>query len=185
VPIILAMTIMEKNAADYGIEGIQLDPPLEYDTIELTAPTSLALVSDITDTPLPQLAALNPAVLRTIAPDGYSLHVPKGAAKQLVAALQMIPAERRAAWRMHRVGIGETLASIGKRYGISSASIVAANSLEADEALEGDRLLIPTALRPEPPPTTVRRAPARTPARRPSTAASSKKKPVVVARAHK
>src|SRR4029079_14888862 len=64
VPIILAMTIMEKNAADYGIEGIQLDPALEYDTIELTAPTSLSLVSDITDTPLPQLAALNPAVLR-------------------------------------------------------------------------------------------------------------------------
>ncbi len=185
VPIILAMTIMEKNAADYGIEGIQLDPALEYDTIELTAPTSLSLVSDITDTPLPQLAALNPAVLRTIAPEGYALHVPKGAAKQLVAALQMIPAERRASWRMHRVGIGETLASIGKRYGISSASIVAANSLEADEALEGDRLLIPAALRPEPAPTTVRRAPSRTPARRPSNAASAKKKPVVVARARK
>ncbi len=27
VPIILAMTIMEKNAAEYGIEGFQLDPP--------------------------------------------------------------------------------------------------------------------------------------------------------------
>jgi membrane-bound lytic murein transglycosylase D len=185
VPIILAMTIIEKNAADYGIEGIQLDPPLEYDTIDLTAPTSLSLVSDITDTPLPQLAALNPAVLRTIAPEGYSLHVPKGAAKQLVAALQMIPAERRAAWRMHRVGSGETLASIGKRYGISSASIVAANSLEADEALEGDRLLIPAALRPEPAPATVRRAPSRTTAKRPAATASSKKKPVVVARARK
>jgi hypothetical protein len=86
---------------------------------------------------------------------------------------------------MHRVGIGETLASIGKQYGISSASIVAANSLEADEALEGDRLLIPAALRPEPAPASVRRAPSRTAARRPATAASSKKKPVVVARARK
>ena len=27
-----------------------MDPPLEYDTVETTAPTSLALVSDITDT---------------------------------------------------------------------------------------------------------------------------------------
>ena len=51
VPIILAMTIMEKNAAEYGLEGIQLDPPLEYDTVETTAQTSLALVADITDTP--------------------------------------------------------------------------------------------------------------------------------------
>ena len=35
VPIILAMTIMEKNAAEYGLEGVQLDPPLEYDTVEV------------------------------------------------------------------------------------------------------------------------------------------------------
>jgi membrane-bound lytic murein transglycosylase D len=151
VPIILAMTIMEKNAAEYDLQGIQLEPSLEYDTVELNAPTSLALVSDITDTPLPELATLNPAVLRTIAPESYSLHVPKGAAKQLVAVLQMVPTERRAAWRLHRVASGETLASIGKRYGIAPNAIVAANSLEADEALEGDRLLIPSVVRPETP----------------------------------
>ncbi len=34
VPIILAMTIMEKNAAEYGLEGSAMDPPLEYDTVE-------------------------------------------------------------------------------------------------------------------------------------------------------
>src|SRR3954447_7594856 len=150
VPIILAMTIMEKNAAEYNLEGIQLDNALEYDTVEVTAPTSLTLVSDIIDTPLTELAALNPAVLRSIAPESYGLHVPKGSAKQLVAALQMVPAERRASWRMHRVSSGETLATIGKRYGMGANSIIAANSLEADEALEGDPLLIPPSLRPEP-----------------------------------
>src|SRR4051794_14585144 len=142
VPIILAMTIMEKNAAEYGLDNIQLDVPLEYDTLELTAPTSLTLISDITDTPLTELAALNPAVLRNVAPENYSLHVPKGGAKQLLAALQMIPPEHRTAWRMHRVGSGETVAMIGKRYGLPESSIVAANSLKAGEALEGDRLLI-------------------------------------------
>ena len=158
VPIILAMTIMEKNAAEYGLEGIQLQPSLEYDTVELSAPTSLTLVSDITDTPLSELAALNPAVLRNLAPENYSLHVPKGSAKQLVAALQMVPAERRAAWRMHRVSSGETLASIGKQYGIGTNSIISANNLDADEALEGDRLLIPASLRPDPPAAPSRRA---------------------------
>lgn len=192
VPIILAMTIMEKNAAEYGLEGIQLDPPLEYDTVELTAPTSLTLVSDITDTPLTELAALNPAVLRNIAPPNYSLHVPKGGAKQLTAALQMIPVEHRNAWRMHRVGSGETLAAIGKRYGIPSSSIVAANSLKSGEAMEGDRLLIPAAMRADAP---VRKAVSRTTTRRPAAgrartrtaaATSPAKKPaVVVARAGK
>ena len=184
MPIILAMTIMEKNAADYGIEGIQMDPAVEYDTVELTAHTSLVLISDITDTPLTELTALNPAVLRTIAPENYAVRVPKGTAKQLVAALQMVPAERRAAWRMHRVATGETLASIGKRYGIATSSIVAANSLEASEAIEGDRLLIPAALRPDAP-AAPKASSSKSGARSAGAAAAAKKKPVVLARARK
>ncbi len=34
VPIILAMTIMEKNAAEYGLDHLQYDPPLQFDTVE-------------------------------------------------------------------------------------------------------------------------------------------------------
>ena len=59
VPIILAMTIMEKNAAAYGIDNISPDPALEYDTVDMTAPTALTLLADITETPVTELAALN------------------------------------------------------------------------------------------------------------------------------
>ena len=78
VPIILAMTIMEKNAAEYGLEGIQMDAPLEYDSIETTAPISLALVSDIADLPQAELASLNPAVLKGIAPENFAHACPQG-----------------------------------------------------------------------------------------------------------
>src|SRR4051812_9149129 len=176
VPIILAMTIMEKNAAEYGLDNIQLDVPLDYDTLELTTPTSLTLISDITDTPLSELSALNPAVLRNIAPENYSVHVPKGSAKQLIAALQLIPAQHRDAWRMHRVGPGETLAAIGKRYGIGGNTISAPNNLKAGEAKEGARLLTPASL--------YSAAPARKIATRPA-APSRKKSAVVVARARR
>ena len=150
VPIILAMTIMEKNAAEYGLEGIQMDPPLEYDTVEIAAKTGMALVSDITETPLPELTALNPAVLKGMIPAGYSLHVPKGTGNQLMAGLETIPPEHRDAWRMHRLGTGETLAEVGKRYGIAVNSLVAVNNLQSPEASEGDRLILPAALRAEP-----------------------------------
>ncbi len=150
VPIILAMTIMEKNAAEYGLEGIELDRPLEYDTIEISAPTSLALISDLTDTPVAELMSLNPAVLKGIVPDGYSLHVPKGKGNQLMTSLQLIPSEHRVSWRIHRVSAGETLASIGKHFGVTSSSIIAANQLQKTEAAEGDWLMIPAALRAEP-----------------------------------
>ncbi|MBZ5578832.1 MAG: transglycosylase SLT domain-containing protein [Acidobacteriia bacterium] len=151
VPIILAMTIMEKNSAEYGLDGIPLDPPLAYDTVDITATTSMALISDLTDTPAPELLALNPAILRNVVVQGYALHVPKGKGSPLTAALQLIPADRRASWRIHRVVTGETLASIGKRFGVPSGSIVSANGLRKAEAEEGDWLMIPAALRSETP----------------------------------
>jgi membrane-bound lytic murein transglycosylase D len=194
VPIILAMTIMEKNAAEYGLQGIQLDPPLEYDTVEIVAPTSLALVADITEMPLSELAALNPAVLRNIVPDNYSIHVPKGIGNQLAASLQLIPAEHRDSWRMHRVGAGETLASVSKLFGTTPNVIMAANNLRSAEAVEGDRLLIPVAMRAEAPVRPVSRTPVRRsaavvhPAKgktlpgKPVAANGSRKAPVIVAR---
>jgi membrane-bound lytic murein transglycosylase D len=184
VPIILAMTIMEKNAAEYGLEGIQMDPPLEYDTVEMTAKTGMALVSDITETPLSELAALNPAILKNIAPADFSLHVPKGTGNQLMAGLALIPAEHRDAWRMHRLGTGETLTAVGKRYGIALNNLVAVNNLQAPEASEGDRLIIPAAMRAEPAPkraaahTTLRRTSASTAkAKTPATTPTSRSKP--------
>ena len=185
VPIILAMTIMEKNASEYGLDHLQYDAPMVYDTVELSAPTSLALVSDITDTAQAELAALNPAVLRGTAPQNYSLHVPKGAGNQLMAALQLVPSERRTAWRMHKVETGETLAAIGKKFGIGTAAIMTANNLKSGDAVEGDHLLIPAAARIEAPAKRpVSSASARRPAahraatvHRTSTPAPSKSKP--------
>ena len=145
VPIILAMTIMSKNAAEYGLEGIVPDTPLEYDSMEVTSPTHLALISDLTNTPVAELQSLNPALLRGLAPAGYSLHVPKGTGSYLRAALQMVPEERRASWRMHIVADGETLAVIGKRYRTTPGTIAAANHMQSAVPAVGDRLLIPAA----------------------------------------
>ena len=146
VPIILAMTIMEKNAQEYGLTGLPLDGAIEYDTIETSAPTSLSLLADVTGAPLPELAELNPAVLRGIAPEHYAVHVPKGAGKQTTAALNRIPAEHRATWRLHTVAPGETLAAIAKRYSVTAAAIGAANNLASAEPRDGDRLMVPVSV---------------------------------------
>ncbi|HEY9140007.1 MAG TPA: transglycosylase SLT domain-containing protein [Bryobacteraceae bacterium] len=150
VPIILAMTIMEKNAQAYGLDQVQMDPPLEYDTVELSDLTALPLVADATDSSVAELAGLNPALLGNLAPAHYALHVPKGSGARLMDALALVPAEHRAAWRLHRVAAGEALAVIGSRYGVSTASLLAANSLPAHVAVEGDLLVVPTAPRPAP-----------------------------------
>jgi LysM repeat protein len=83
-------------------------------------------------------------------PPDYQLHVPKGTGNQLMVGLELIPPEHRDAWRMHRLGAGETLADLGKRYGVALNSLVAANNLPSPEANEGDRLIVPAAVRAEP-----------------------------------
>jgi membrane-bound lytic murein transglycosylase D len=147
VPINLAMTIMAKNATEYGLEGLSPDAPLEYDTMDVTAPTHLNLVADLTDAPVSELMGLNPALLKGVAPAGYSLHVPKGTGGSLRASLEMIPPDKRLSWRMHKVAEGETLASISKQYGASAGLIAATNKLLTGDPVAGDRLAIPATYR--------------------------------------
>jgi membrane-bound lytic murein transglycosylase D len=143
VPIILAMTIMHKNAKDYGIDDIDADPPLRYETIRLDAATHVTLLADAADRPVSEIRDLNPALLSTVAPAGFEVHVPESTRTQVMAALDTIPAERRASWRIHRVTEGESLDSIARRYNMSASAISAAN--DTTEAELGDVLAIPTA----------------------------------------
>ncbi len=143
VPIILAMTIMAKNPKDYGLENVSADKAMAYDSIKVSANTHLALVADIVNRPLSEIRELNPAVLRMVAPDGYTVHVPKGSGKQVLSALESVPSLRRASWRMHRVNTQETVASIAKQYKITEKSISEANSNTTSEPQAGDLLVIP------------------------------------------
>lgn len=145
VPIILAMTIMTKNAAEYDLQNITPEAPLEYETVRVDSPTHLALVGDVTDTPVSELSSMNPALLRPIVPAGYELHLPKGSGTALTTALASIPAERRLSWRMHRVQSGETLLAIARHYNTAANEIASINKLDAETPNEGDRLLIPAA----------------------------------------
>jgi len=145
VPAILAMTIVVKNAKAYGLDGIEGDPPLEYETVEITAPTHLQLAADLAECPVSQLHDLNPALLKNVAPAGTHLRVPKGTGATMVAALETVPPDKRIAWRVHRVASGENLGAISLRYRVSLNSILAANRAGASSLEAGDLLIIPAA----------------------------------------
>lgn len=142
VPIILAMTIIGHNPQDYGLTTIQLDDALDYDTIQLTAPTNLNLIADATMQPVSVVRDLNPALLKTVAPVGFEVHVPKGSADVVQAALESVPAPNRQAWRLHHVLAGDTLSEIAKNYHVTADSIASVNP-SADSISQGDVLLIP------------------------------------------
>jgi membrane-bound lytic murein transglycosylase D len=148
VPIIVAMTIMAKNPQDYGLDNIQIDAPLEYDTMQLSASTSLDLLADVTLQPVSVIRDLNPAFLRSVIPAGLTVHLPRGSERSARAALESVPAANRNAWRLHHVESGDTLEAIARSYHLPTQRIVAVN--HAVDSLEaGDMLLIPAAYHPE------------------------------------
>src|SRR5271166_4160746 len=145
VPAIVALTIVSTNPKDYGLEDVEMDSPLDYDTITLHCPTNLTLVADALDRPMTDLQELNPALLRPLAPAGYELRVPKDSAAAAAAAIETIPEVHRADWRLHRVQNGETIADIAKRYATNPQAIVQANAAEVSLPEAGDLLVIPAA----------------------------------------
>ena len=142
VPIIVAMTIIAKNPKDYGLENIDVDPPVEYENIQLTAPTNLDLLADAALQPVSTIRDLNPALLTSVAPAGFQIHVPKGTGQSTLAALETVPAPNRNAWRLHHVTAGDTLATIAQTYHTTADRIVAVNN-STDSLEAGDVLLIP------------------------------------------
>jgi membrane-bound lytic murein transglycosylase D len=168
VPLILALTIMSKNPKDYDLDNLEFDRPIEYESMDLETPTGLALVADAADRPVSEIQDLNPALLKLTAPAGYQLRVPKGTLPAVMMALDLVPANHRAGWRIHRVLAGETMAEIAHRYATPVSSLTSANQRASAQAPEpGDLVVVPTAAR-------VRQAASRTPSRTASRAVVSR-----------
>jgi membrane-bound lytic murein transglycosylase D len=145
VPIILAMTIMAKNPQQYGLDKINLEQPLETDTVRVDYPVDLRLVAEAADVPIQQLMDLNPSLLRLTTPKDavFDLHLPVGTKDRYVAAISAIPVDKRVSWRYHRVAPGDTLAAIARKYHTSAAAIAEANNMSGDEAIANSKLVIP------------------------------------------
>jgi membrane-bound lytic murein transglycosylase D len=145
VPIILALTLIAKDAAHYNILA---DPeaPVPADVVRPGRAIDLRLVAETIDVDVETLRALNPSLLRLATPDdsSFELHLPQGAAQKFSAEIADIPPDKWVSWRRHRVEAGETLTSIGKKYHVTPAAIAAANNLERNAALDaGEKLIIP------------------------------------------
>jgi membrane-bound lytic murein transglycosylase D len=155
VPIIVAVTIMAKNPAQYGLDSVIKDKPVPYDTVKIDYPIDLRLVAECVDASAEDLSDLNPSLLRMTTPKDagtvtgknqeFELHLPAGTAGKFQTAVAAIPADKRVWWRYHKVQGGETLASIARTYHSTPKSIADANDL-SDDALEPEsRLIIPIA----------------------------------------
>jgi membrane-bound lytic murein transglycosylase D len=145
VPIIIALTLIAKDAAHYNI---QADPeaPVPTDIVKPGRSIDLRLVAETVDVDVETLRALNPSLLRMATPDdpSFELRLPQGTAEKFTTEIAAIPPDKWISWRRHRVEPGETLASIAKKYRVTPTAIAEINKMERTAGLEpGTKLIIP------------------------------------------
>ena len=151
VPIIVAVTIMAKNPAQYGLDSVVKEKPVAYDTVKIDYPIDLRLAAECVDATTEDLSDLNPSLLRLTTPKDarkdkeFELHLPVGTVEKFQSAVASIPADKRVWWRYHKVLAGESLAGIARTYHTSPKSIAEANNLDDDALAPESRLIIPIA----------------------------------------
>src|SRR6266581_2519908 len=145
VPIIVALTLIAKDAAHYSIQ-VEPEAAVPTDVVKPGRAIDLRLVAETIDVDVETLRALNPSLLRLATPDdpSFELHLPPGTAQKFSAEIAAIPPDKWVSWRRHRVESGETLTSIAKKYRVTAAAVADANNLERSAALDaGEKLIIP------------------------------------------
>lgn len=146
VPIILAMALVAKDPALYGVQ-VSPEKPAQVEAIHLEHPIDLHLVADAAETDFDDLRLLNPELLRSVTPNqsGFELKVPAGATKTFEENIAQVPLDKWTSWRLHEVEGGETLPDIARRFRVTVPAIEAANHLEPHAAVPAGFLLnVPT-----------------------------------------
>jgi membrane-bound lytic murein transglycosylase D len=145
VPIILAMTIISKNPARYGLDTVTPEPPLQYDVVKVNYPVDLRLVAECVDAPVDTLVDLNPSLLRRTTPkdQAYDLRIPAGTRELYEAAIASIPEDKRVAWRYHKVQAGDSLVAVARKYHTTEKAIAQANNLQGTTLSAETKLVIP------------------------------------------
>lgn len=147
VPIIVAVTIMAKNPAQYGLDSVVKEKPVPYETVKINYPIDLRLAAECVDATTEDLLELNPSLLRMTTPKDrqFDLHVPAGTVDKFQQAVASIPADKRVWWRYHKVQDNETLASIARTFHTTPKAIAEANDLGEEQLDPDTRLIIPIA----------------------------------------
>ncbi len=153
VPEILAAIIVANHPDQYGFSDMTLDPPILTDTVTINYSIDVRLVSDLVGTPVDEIEALNPSLLRMVTPPDspFDLHLPAGTAALFDQRVALVPEPRRNSWRYHPVVAGDTLASVAEEYRVSTADLAKVNQLTTGDSIASvEALIVPVPPAAEP-----------------------------------
>jgi membrane-bound lytic murein transglycosylase D len=145
VPKFIAAALIAGAPEKYGFEDVDYEAPLAYDEVTIHSPLRLQTVARLANTDVNIIKDLNPALLRNFTPpadEGFTLRLPAGSGPAFLTAYERLPAANKIQLSLHRVGKGETLSSIAKRYSQSVSRLLKENALKSWRVRPGQELLI-------------------------------------------
>jgi membrane-bound lytic murein transglycosylase D len=147
VPIIIALALVGKDPALYGVE-VAPEKPAATDVIYPKHSIDLHLVADATGADIDDLRSMNPELLRNVTPNdpNFGLKLPAGYGGKFQDNIGQVPQDKWTSWRLHKVESGETLGDIARHYRVTVPAIELANHLELHATVPaGFMLNIPAA----------------------------------------
>jgi membrane-bound lytic murein transglycosylase D len=125
---IMAAIIIAKNPELYGFH-VTSAAPLAYETVKIPGALDLKFIAEWANVTVEELQDLNPELRRTTTPmTTHQLKVPVGTAASIEAGLENADPLFRT-FRFHTVKKGDTVATVARKYGVSSAALREANGL--------------------------------------------------------
>jgi len=124
VPQLIAAAIVAKAPDRYALQ-IERQAPFRYDSVLVDPGTSIGAVAGAAAVPLDSLVALNPGLLRGVAPPDRTewLRVPLGSDSLIRAAYDSLPAEARLGWTEVEPRKGESVAALAKRHEVTAREL--------------------------------------------------------------
>ena len=152
VPKFLAILHIVNNLEKYGLDKIQISPPLKFESLAVSRKIHLNTAAKIIGIDSHFLEELNPELRQNIIPGGnYSLRIPLESKQVLLSNIDQILRlnPSRVDFIKHRIQSGETLSLLARRYHTSIANIMVANNLKrANYIVSGKTLKIPHTIKP-------------------------------------
>jgi len=144
VPKFMAALHILDNLEKYNMAGIEVYPPVQYETVSIEKQVYLKDVAEAIGIKKDVLLDLNPELRYKLLPEeAYELKIPPGKKDVLIAKLEHIPefTQTTPGIVYHRVRPGETLSTIASRYHTSVSQIAFYNNIRRTNYIVAGKIL--------------------------------------------
>jgi membrane-bound lytic murein transglycosylase D len=147
VPKIVALALVARNPAVFGMGDLQVEPPMEGEEVNVPAGTPLSTVAQAAGCGVRELELLNPELRASRtppAPSGggdYPVRVPQGRGQSSQKAIALLKKDQPPLER-YVVRFGETLEQIAQARKVGVAKIIEINGITQGELVRGGSVLL-------------------------------------------